>query len=84
MKNTGIVRHVDELGRIVLPKELRKTLDIKEKDPVEIWTEGNTVVLKKYGVQDKCNHCGTTEDVFKVDDVAICKKCASKVLNVFK
>lgn len=55
MKNTGIVRHVDELGRIVLPKELRKTLDIKEKDPVEIWTEGNTVVLKKYGAQDKCN-----------------------------
>lgn len=84
MKNTGIVRHVDELGRIVLPKELRKTLDIKEKDPVEIWTEGNTVVLKKYGAQDKCNHCGTTENVVKVDDVAICKKCASKVLNVFK
>lgn len=84
MKNTGIVRHVDELGRIVLPKELRKTLDIKEKDPVEIWTEGNTVVLKKFSDTDKCKHCSSTENVISSDGIVICKKCASKVLGIFK
>lgn len=84
MKNTGIVRHVDELGRIVLPKELRKTLDIKEKDPVEVWTEGNTVVLKKFSDTDKCKHCGATENVVKVDGIIICGKCAYKLLDIFK
>ena len=48
MKSTGIVRRVDELGRIVLPVELRRTLDIGEKDALEIFVEGSTVVLKKY------------------------------------
>ena len=84
MKNTGIVRKLDDLGRITLPKELRRTLDINDRDQVEIWTEKNTVVLKKYGVQDKCNHCGTTENVIKSDDVVICKKCASKIIGLFK
>lgn len=84
MKNTGIVRHVDELGRIVLPKELRKTLGIKEKDPVEIWTEEDTIVLKKYSETDKCKLCGSSENVVKVDDVVICKKCASKIIGLFK
>lgn len=48
MKSTGIVRKVDELGRIVLPIELRRTLDISEKDPLEIYVDGDTVILKKY------------------------------------
>lgn len=48
MKSTGIVRKVDELGRIVLPKELRRTLGIKEKDPVEIYIDGDKIILKKY------------------------------------
>ena len=48
MKSTGIVRKIDELGRIVLPKELRRTLDIEEKDPLEIFIEDNTIILKKY------------------------------------
>ena len=84
MNNTGIVRNVDDLGRVVLPKELRKTLDIKEKDPVEIWTDGNTVVLKKFSDTDTCKHCGSDDSVVNVDGIIICKKCASKVLNVFK
>lgn len=84
MKNTGIVRKLDDLGRITLPIELRRNLEIGERGSVEMWVDGDMVVLKKYGAQDKCNHCGTTENVVKVDDVAICKKCASKVLNVFK
>ena len=48
MKSTGIVRRVDELGRIVLPAELRRTLDISVKDQMEIFVDGNAVVLKKY------------------------------------
>jgi transcriptional pleiotropic regulator of transition state genes len=48
MKSTGIVRKVDELGRIVIPKELRRTMNIKEGDPLEIYTEGEQIILKKY------------------------------------
>ena len=48
MKSTGIVRKVDELGRIVLPAELRRTLNIAEKDPLEIYVDGASVILKKH------------------------------------
>jgi len=48
VKNTGIVRRMDELGRIVIPKEIRKTYEIAEGDPVEIYTNGNTIVLQKF------------------------------------
>ena len=48
MKSTGIVRKVDELGRIVLPIELRRTLDIAEKDAIEIYVDGESIILKKY------------------------------------
>ncbi len=48
MKSTGIVRKVDELGRVVIPKELRRTLGIEEKDPVEIYIDGDKIILKKY------------------------------------
>lgn len=48
MKSTGIVRKVDNLGRVVLPKELRRTLGIEEKDPVEIFIDGNQIILQKY------------------------------------
>ena len=48
MKSTGIVRKVDELGRIVLPIELRRTLDIAEKDAIEIYVDGTSIILKKY------------------------------------
>ena len=56
MKSTGIVRKVDELGRIVLPIELRRTLDIAEKDALEIYVEGESIVLRKY--QAACVFCG--------------------------
>jgi transcriptional pleiotropic regulator of transition state genes len=48
MKSTGIVRKVDELGRIVLPAELRTTMHIKEKDPLEIFIDESTIMLRKY------------------------------------
>ena len=55
MKSTGIVRKVDELGRIVLPVELRRTMDIAEKDPLEIYVDGNSIVLRKY--RPSCIFC---------------------------
>ncbi|MGM0878485.1 MAG: AbrB/MazE/SpoVT family DNA-binding domain-containing protein [Bacillota bacterium] len=54
MKSTGIVRKVDELGRIVLPIELRRVLDIQTKDPVEIFVEGEQIIFKKYTVYNTC------------------------------
>ena len=61
MKSTGIVRKVDELGRIVLPVELRRTMDIAEKDPLEIYVDGNSIVLRKY--RPSCIFCDSTKDV---------------------
>ena len=52
MKSTGIVRKVDELGRIVLPIELRRTLEIAERDSLEIYVDGSTIILKKYEPAD--------------------------------
>ncbi|QHV47508.1 AbrB/MazE/SpoVT family DNA-binding domain-containing protein (plasmid) [Bacillus cereus] len=54
MKSTGVTRKVDELGRIVLPKELRKTLEIAEKDPLEIFVENEKIILQKYKSYDAC------------------------------
>ncbi|KGA83663.1 AbrB family transcriptional regulator [Lysinibacillus fusiformis] len=54
MKSTGVVRKVDELGRVVLPIELRKTLGIKEKDPIEIFVDGEKIILKKYVPNMSC------------------------------
>ena len=73
MKATGIVRRVDELGRIVLPIELRRTLDIAEKDTLEIYVEGSAIVLRKY--RPSCIFCDSTRDVFQFNGKNICAKC---------
>lgn len=73
MKSTGIVRKVDELGRIVLPIELRRTLDIAEKDALEIYVEGNHVLLKKY--QPACVFCGDSRDITPFHGKNICARC---------
>lgn len=73
MKNTGIVRHVDELGRIVIPMELRRTFDIAEGDPLEINVEGEDIILKKYS--DSCIFCGGTADVKNIKGKKICTSC---------
>ncbi|MEK4495124.1 AbrB/MazE/SpoVT family DNA-binding domain-containing protein [Ureibacillus sp. FSL W8-0352] len=62
MKSTGIVRKVDELGRIVIPMELRRTLQINEKDPVEIFVDGKQIVLKKYTAAKSCFVTGEVND----------------------
>lgn len=77
MKSTGIVRKVDELGRIVLPIELRRTLGISEKDYLEIFTDGDQVVLRKY--EPSCVFCGSVEDVTVFKGKNICQKCRAEL-----
>lgn len=79
MKSTGIVRKVDELGRIVLPIELRRTLDIAEKDSLEIYVDGNTIVLKKY--QPSCIFCDNAKDVVTYRGKNICTKCIRELVE---
>ena len=73
MKSTGIVRKVDELGRIVLPIEMRRTLDIAEKDALEIYVEGSSVILKKY--KPSCIFCDSNKDVVQFKGKNVCPKC---------
>ena len=73
MKSTGIVRKVDELGRIVLPIELRRTLDIEEKDSLEIYMDGPSIVLKKF--QPACIFCDSGRDVVLFKGKSVCSRC---------
>lgn len=77
MKATGIVRKVDELGRIVLPIELRRTLDINIKDPIEIFVDGDLIILKKY--EPACIFCGNAKDVKHVHDKMVCTDCIKEI-----
>ena len=77
MKSTGIVRKVDELGRIVLPIELRRTLDIAVKDALEIYVDEGTIVLKKY--EPSCIFCGNSKDVISFKGKNICPKCMEEL-----
>jgi len=78
MKSTGIVRKVDELGRVVLPIELRRTLDIAEKDSLEIYTEGtDMIILKKY--MPACIFCNDAKDVVTYKGKNICKACLEEL-----
>ncbi len=73
MKSTGIVRRVDELGRVVLPIELRRTLGINEKDSLEIYVDENQIVLKKY--EPACIFCGDATNVITYKGKILCGKC---------
>ncbi|MDD5936803.1 MAG: AbrB/MazE/SpoVT family DNA-binding domain-containing protein [Clostridiales bacterium] len=76
MKSTGIVRRIDELGRIVIPKELRKTMDIEVGTPIEISVEGDSIILNKYEIN--CVFCGRTENDSPLvchEGKFICKCC---------
>ncbi len=79
MKSTGVVRKVDELGRIVIPVELRRTLDIDVKDALEIYVDGDQVILKKY--EPACIFCGDARDVVNYRSKNICKKCLAELKN---
>lgn len=77
MKATGIVRKVDELGRVVLPIELRNKFNIQVKDPIEIFVDGNSIVLKKY--EPNCIFCGSSKELISHHDKLICTKCIEKI-----
>lgn len=77
MKSTGIVRKVDELGRIVIPIELRRTLDIDIKDALEIYVDGEQIILKKY--EPACIFCQNARDVVNYKGKNICKDCLSEL-----
>ena len=77
MKSTGIVRNIDELGRIVIPKEIRKKLGIANNDPVEIYVDGEKILLMKY--HPACHFCGSTEDIFDFKGKVVCSACAGEL-----
>ena len=77
MKSTGIVRRVDELGRVVLPIELRRTLDIEIRSPLEIYVDGDMIILKKY--EPACIFCGEAKEVVNFRDKIICNECLKEI-----
>lgn len=80
MKATGIVREIDQLGRFVIPKEIRTTLDIKSYDPLEIYLEEDRIVLRKY--TPACIFCNELNDVTDYKGKLICRDCL-KTLAAF-
>lgn len=77
MKATGIVRKVDDLGRIVIPKEIRTVLGIEVKDPIEIFVDEDTIYLKKYA--PACIICGSCDDLVEFKGKKICRACIRKL-----
>ena len=77
MKSTGIIRRVDELGRVVIPIEIRNKFSISEKDPIEIYVEGSSIILKK--IEPNCIFCGNSKSLTTYKDKLICTKCAKKI-----
>lgn len=77
MKPTGIVRQVDNLGRIVLPIELRRVFDISVRDSLEIYVDDNTIVLKKY--QPSCTFCDNVKNVVIYKGKNVCPDCLEEI-----
>lgn len=77
MKSTGIVRPLDTLGRVVLPIELRRVLSLGPKDPVEIYVDGDYILLKKY--QPSCIFCESMDDITTYQGKNVCAACIEKL-----
>ena len=80
VKTTGIVRQVDGLGRVVLPIELRRSLDIQERDEVEIFLEGDRVILKKH--ETACVFCGGSRGISEYKGKIVCRECVKNLCNL--
>ncbi len=80
MKTTGMIRQLDALGRVVLPIELRRTLDINTRDMLEILVEGNSIILRKY--EPNCLFCGSSSGLTPYKDKQICKRCLSELKSL--
>ena len=81
MKSTGVVRKVDELGRIVLPISIRQIMDINEKDALEIFTDENKIILQKY--QPSCIFCNNADNIVFFNGKRICEECLAKIKASF-
>ncbi len=79
MKATGFVKKIDELGRIVIPKDIRKSLGATHGDYLQFFLDGDTVVMKKFG--EYCAICNSSDDVIKVKEKFICKDCLEQIKN---
>ena len=79
MKATGIIRRVDELGRVVIPIEIRNQFNIVEKDPIEIYVDGSSIVLKKF--EPNCIFCGSTKNLVEFKKKLVCEKCSTNIAN---
>lgn len=77
MKSTGITRPIDTLGRVVIPMEIRQAFDIKPKDLLEIYTQGDSIILRKQGTD--CIFCGSTSELSEFNGKPICKSCIEKL-----
>ena len=77
MKATGVVRNIDELGRIVIPKELRKKLDMPEGAPIEIFVDDNKISLMRY--YEGCHFCGGAESLCELKGKKICRSCIEEL-----
>ena len=77
LKSTGVVRKVDELGRIVIPIELRRTMGIEEKDALEIYVDSEKIILKKY--EPACIFCGNAEEVLNYKGKNLCRNCLTEL-----
>ena len=82
MKSTGVIRRVDELGRVVIPIEIRTQFGISEKDPIEIYVDGSSIIFKKY--EPNCIFCGNSKKLIEYEGRPICKKCADAIMNLNK
>lgn len=76
-KSTGIVRKVDELGRIVIPIELRRNLDIDERDSLEIYVEDDRIILRKHA--PSCSFCSNTSGITVFKGRNVCKSCLEEI-----
>lgn len=80
MKSTGLVRKVDDLGRVVIPIELRRNLGISERDALEIFVDGEQVILKKY--EPACIFCNNADNIVEYNNKLICKECINKLAKM--
>jgi len=80
MKSTGIVRKIDDLGRMVIPKELRETLNLNKKDPMEIFVEEDKIILKKY--EPGCIFCGDVDETVDYKGKVVCKDCLEETPDI--
>lgn len=82
MKATGIVRRVDDLGRIVLPKDLRQTMGIRTGDPMEIYTDADSIILRKYA--PGCAFCGSVNGIRYIHGTQVCNICANNMQMLYR